>query len=66
MGELHNRMPVILAPNDWLKWLGEEPATGEELLALLKPAPDEVMKIWRVDKRVGNVSNKGAKLVLPV
>jgi putative SOS response-associated peptidase YedK len=26
MGELHNRMPVILAEYDWSQWLGEEPA----------------------------------------
>ena len=24
MAELHDRMPVILADNDWPKWLGEE------------------------------------------
>jgi len=27
MGELHNRMPVILAEKDWARWLGEEHAT---------------------------------------
>jgi putative SOS response-associated peptidase YedK len=27
MGELHNRMPVILDQADWPKWLGEEQAT---------------------------------------
>ena len=27
IGALHDRMPVILAPEDWAKWLGEEPAT---------------------------------------
>jgi putative SOS response-associated peptidase YedK len=29
MGELHNRMPVILAEIDWPKWLGEEPASEQ-------------------------------------
>jgi putative SOS response-associated peptidase YedK len=24
--ELHNRMPVVLAPEAWPVWLGEEPA----------------------------------------
>ena len=66
MGELHDRMPVILAENDWPKWLGEEPASEEELLALLKPCPDEALKIWPVDKMVGNVRNNGPQLVLPV
>jgi putative SOS response-associated peptidase YedK len=30
-------MPVILAEEDWAKWLGEEPATPEELKMLLVP-----------------------------
>jgi putative SOS response-associated peptidase YedK len=66
MAELHNRMPVILGESDWPRWLGEEPATNEELLALLKPCPDEWLKIWPVDKKVGNVRNKGSELVLPI
>jgi len=32
MGELHDRMPVILAENDCPKWLGEEPASEQELI----------------------------------
>ena len=59
-------MPVILAEIDWLKWLGEEPVSEHELLALLKPCPDEASKIWPVDKMVGNVRNNGPQLILPV
>lgn len=66
MAELHDRMPVILAEEDWPRWLGEQPATQEELLALLKPCPDEALKIWQVDRRVGNVRNAGPELVMPV
>ena len=66
IAELHNRMPVILDEADWPKWLGEEPATEQELLALLKPCPDDRLKIWPVDKKVGNVRNTGAELVLPI
>jgi putative SOS response-associated peptidase YedK len=50
MGELHDRMPVILGENDWPKWLGEEPAREQVLLALLKSCPDAALKIWPVDK----------------
>ena len=66
MGELHDRMPVILAEIDWPNWLGEEPASEQELLALLKPCPDEALKIWPVEKMVGNVRNNGPQLILPV
>jgi putative SOS response-associated peptidase YedK len=55
-----------LAENDWPRWLGEEPASEEELLALLKPCPDEVLKIWPVAKAVGNVKNTGPQLAMAV
>lgn len=35
-----------------------KPASEQELLALLKPCPDEALKIWLVDKIVGNVARK--------
>jgi putative SOS response-associated peptidase YedK len=66
MAELHDRMPVILAERDWSKWLGEEPASEEELLALLKPCPDEALKIWPVNSAVGNVKNTGPQLIVPL
>jgi putative SOS response-associated peptidase YedK len=66
MAEIHNRMPVILDERDWPKWLGEQPATNEELLTLLRPCPDEWLKIWPVDKKVGNVRNTGNELADPV
>lgn len=34
-----DRMPAVLNDTDWPKWLGEEPATVEELKALLRPSP---------------------------
>jgi putative SOS response-associated peptidase YedK len=59
-------MPVILSEADWPKWLGEEPATEDELLALLKPCSDDVLKIWSADNSVGNVKNTGPQLAMPV
>jgi putative SOS response-associated peptidase YedK len=66
MGELHDRMPVILDDAAWPEWLGEKAATEAELLAMLKPCPDEALKIWPVDKAVGNVRNKGRQLITPL
>jgi putative SOS response-associated peptidase YedK len=37
IGTITDRMPAVIAPEDWDKWLGEEPATVEEIKALLKP-----------------------------
>src|SRR5215468_1440686 len=38
-GEIHNRMPVILKPETWPAWLGEEPADAARLNGMLRPYP---------------------------
>jgi putative SOS response-associated peptidase YedK len=58
LAEVHDRMPVTLAPEHWPKWLGETPIARSELISLLVPYPSEGMIMWSVDKRVGNVANK--------
>jgi putative SOS response-associated peptidase YedK len=63
---LHDRMPVILAEEDWPAWLGEVPATDAELKALLRPFPADRMKLWPVDRAVGNWRNNGPQLVDPI
>jgi putative SOS response-associated peptidase YedK len=50
-------MPVILLPSRWRAWLGEESPPAKELLALLQPYPAELMRVYPVDIRVGNVRN---------
>ena len=37
IGAITDRMPAIVAPEDWGKWLGEEQATLSELKAMLVP-----------------------------
>jgi len=35
-----DRMPAVLAPQDWATWLGEEPASPDEVKACLKTVED--------------------------
>jgi putative SOS response-associated peptidase YedK len=63
--ELHNRMPVVLKPEVWPVWLGEEPATAPQLKSLLVPYPSEMI-CWPVSQLVGNVKNNDARLIEPV
>ncbi|HWZ69745.1 MAG TPA: SOS response-associated peptidase family protein [Stellaceae bacterium] len=69
LAELHDRMPVILAPDHWPAWLGERAADLEELKSFLRPYPADDMAddmiVWPVDRRVGNVSNKDPSLIEP-
>lgn len=38
IGTITDRMPAVLAEEDWAKWLGEAPASPADLKALLKSA----------------------------
>jgi putative SOS response-associated peptidase YedK len=64
--QLHNRMPVVLAPEAWPAWLGEEPAGEAQLKALLAPYPSNGMVCWPVSARVGNVKNNDPGLIEPI
>jgi putative SOS response-associated peptidase YedK len=61
--ELHDRMPVVLKPDGWPVWLGEQPADPRQLKALLAPYPSEEMTCWPVSPRVGNVKNNDPSLI---
>ena len=41
IGEITDRMPAIIEPGNWSRWLGEKPAHDEELKAMLKPSDGE-------------------------
>jgi|SRR5665213_233205 len=62
---IHNRMPVILTTMDYPKWLAEEPATQDELQAMLKPFDPKGMEAIRIGPRIGNVRNNDANLIEP-
>ena len=62
---IHNRMPVILSPQDYSRWL--DPGEPSQLpIDLLRPYPAEEMRAWKVSAAVGNVRNSGPELRLPV
>lgn len=53
VGEIHDRMPVIIAPDDRDRWLSEESDPHD----LLKPFPSELMTIWPISWRVNSPAN---------
>jgi putative SOS response-associated peptidase YedK len=62
---LHNRMPVIIHPKDYERWLA--PADPAQLpVDLLRPYPADEMKTWKVSSDVGNVRNNWPDLVEPL
>jgi putative SOS response-associated peptidase YedK len=53
-------MPVILAEQDYARWL--DPA-GRDPAALLKPSPADAIRAWPANPAVGNVRNQGPELL---
>jgi putative SOS response-associated peptidase YedK len=62
MEPVHNRMPVILAPGDYDRWLDSGEAARPPV-DLLRPFPAEQMIAWPVSDRVGNVRNNDPQLL---
>ncbi len=62
MKPIHHRMPVLVPPSEWDRWL--DPQNGvERINDLLVPAPDGLLRVTPVTTRVNNVRNKGPELI---
>jgi putative SOS response-associated peptidase YedK len=57
--EVHDRMPVILDPADYDRWLDPENMDTVSLQSLLKPFPAESMTARPVSRYVNNARNEG-------
>ncbi|NBZ97121.1 MAG: hypothetical protein EBR40_12005, partial [Proteobacteria bacterium] len=63
MGEIHDRMPVILELSRWKDWFSNKSLTDEERRNLLAPSPDGTLMRWPVGKSVGSVRNDYPRLM---
>ena len=66
LAPLHDRMPVILAPEVWDAWLDPASHETEALTALLQPAPAEGWVSYAVDVRVNQARHDEPSNVEPV
>jgi putative SOS response-associated peptidase YedK len=62
VGRIHNRMPAILKPADYGRWLSAEPDPRD----LLAPFPAEPMAMWPISKRVNSPQNDDEELLKEV
>ena len=66
MADLHDRMPVILAPTDFDKWLDADQQDAAEAARLLRPYPADKMVAWPVSTYVNKAGNEGERCIEPV
>ncbi|MEB3233208.1 MAG: SOS response-associated peptidase [Leptolyngbyaceae bacterium] len=60
---VHDRMPVVLEPENWATWLTGSP---EELRSLLRPTANETLSNHRVTDQVNRAKNDGVGLIEPL
>jgi putative SOS response-associated peptidase YedK len=65
MAPIHNRMPVVLAPEDWGTWL-DHSSRLTDVKGLLEPAPSAWFDLYPVSTLVNNVRNDGPELLDPL
>lgn len=65
MEPIHDRMPVILDPKDFDRWLDCRPGTATHVLDLLQQPPEDLLEIVDVNPRLNNSRNEGPDLLEP-
>ena len=65
MAQLHNRMPVILSPDQYDEWLDPSPRTADSLHPLLQSYPAEEMSAHPVSTLVNSPENDVPDLIEP-
>jgi putative SOS response-associated peptidase YedK len=63
MAKIHDRMPVILNPSDYDRWLDRDSDPETPPLDLLRPFPADEMEAFEVSNDVGNVKNNSPELL---
>lgn len=63
MENIHDRMPVILHPNEFDDWLNLKNSDPDFLTDFLRPYPDDAISEHIVGKAVGNVRNNDESLI---
>lgn len=66
MAPIHDRMPALLAPADWARWLARDEQDPARLAPLLAPSPPEWLRAWPVSRVVSRGTAEGEALIAPL
>lgn len=63
LGQVHDRMPVILYPETYELWLIDDPRKGSFREELLRPFPASQMAGYPISTSINSPSHLGAELI---
>lgn len=66
MAQIHDRMPVILHPDDAGDWMDPDIEELGPLEHMLQPIPDDELEMYPVSTAVNSVRNNGPELIEPI
>lgn len=66
MARIHDRMPVVLAAEDWARWLDPLDHDTADLQHLLVPSPAADLEAYPISTAVNSPRNKGPELIRPI
>ena len=62
VADIHERMPLILAREHYVRWLGEDADPRD----LMRPFPAEPMRMWPISTRVNKPENDDPSIIEPI
>jgi putative SOS response-associated peptidase YedK len=65
MAPIHDRMPLILPPEEYGRWLDPSVRATESLAPLLRPFPSGPLEAYPVGRTVNNPQTEGPSLIRP-
>ena len=66
VGSIHERMPVILHPDEFGQWLDREQHDQATLMPLLAPYPSDCLEVYPVSTLVNSVANDQPECIAPL
>jgi putative SOS response-associated peptidase YedK len=66
MAAIHDRMPVILEPEDFDRWLDCEADDARDAAGLMRPTGDNILEFIPIGTGVNKVANDGPEVQAPV
>jgi putative SOS response-associated peptidase YedK len=63
LGQIHDRMPMVIEPGRWPEWLDPAATDPADLMALLAPAASGGLTSYPVSRAVNSVRHNGPELI---